>query len=830
LVGFKYDRHRSRHEFGRFMKGLTNLLALVVYALWLYALSLSLYPFTFDFPTGGAFWSEIEAFVRSGVSWKRFSFSTEVFCFVVSSYLLCTRQIIQYPSSNGILTYGLCVLALHMLLAVGLEVLQIFFPPRSVLLTDVICLSLGSALGVVLGYCGSATTVFLKFLGAQIESEGAILIRIILGLWVGLVFYWSFFPFEFRPRESGYLKEAFAEAFRVTFSPQDSVLNAIMGVPIGFLGTVGLYRSSRLATNTVPKKGTRHLQFWIVPLAGGVIVSLVAEFGQMWFVDRVPSLGDCVMQSVGCLLGSVVARNTVESMLPNLEFILSRLGSSGWIERLKVVWITTFSVASLSPFFPELDRSDIKSKLTDVLSPLQTKTFDRIGWIEASMLDGMCAFFLSMIMTAAIISNRIISIGSCVRLLVLAVTINLPLMFEALQLCLKERTTSILLLASTWIGELFSLALWSSVHFFQRVFRRNTIEKRKHGIDVGLATYKDHSMCSGISCDAMISVRGRLGYFLYCSTMLLLLILIVPLFSMAILRSGAGVAFLKAHSPAPIQSSLAFGGLVFIVGIAPWFVANFRCFSLRTSLLLTNLILFAGILCAIISRFAINQHFFHEIVGQSVWGIGDWVEGGVRWLSLFFPWFMCVSLGLKIGMLIDKAMPKLEWIISVLFALAAVGLFYEVAILHASTPYLLDILRGSGRDLWLVGQISLAVILTGVIASLCLTRFLRGSRYTRMWAAFFLPVICVGQWLVCFLLMKQTISVNPKGQSLLNRLLSLDTRFILNDQETLIRGIGLFACMSGFLVVCGLVSQGLSRFSLEIWRLCNETRNRHGIH
>ena len=122
---------------------------------------------------------------------------------------------------------------------------------------------------------------------------------LLTALMAGVLLYVSFVPFRFVPLDWAEGVERFRLMFLdpwdVAGGKADWSANFLVTIPLGFcaLGALLLDRQTWLRA------------IWSVPLVwlGSLGLSFTAEFGQIWFDSRVPSLKDVLAQSLGTIAG-----------------------------------------------------------------------------------------------------------------------------------------------------------------------------------------------------------------------------------------------------------------------------------------------------------------------------------------------------------------------------------------------------------------------------------------------------------------------------------------------------------------------------------------------
>lgn len=171
----------------------------------------------------------------------------------------------------------------------------------------------------------------------------------LLGSWVVLIASASLYPFEGEP---GRLLDALVAGLpRLrewrTPSQRDAMVNLLLYLPFGLLGSMALEKSS----------STLRRILW--PLAGAGLLSLAIEIAQHALPARDPSAVDWVLNVISAALGAVFA--AIYSALPVRPFShrLQRLAIGPAPALLVALWL----VAHLAPFVPRLRPGRIEAAI-----------------------------------------------------------------------------------------------------------------------------------------------------------------------------------------------------------------------------------------------------------------------------------------------------------------------------------------------------------------------------------------------------------------------------------------------------------------------------------
>jgi hypothetical protein len=142
------------------------------------------------------------------------------------------------------------------------------------------------------------------------------------------------------------------------------------------------------------------------------------------------------------------------------------------------------------------------------------------------------------------------------------------------------------------------------------------------------------------------------------------------------------------------------------------------------------------------------------------------------------------------------------------------ALFYWIAIAGASSPYLLDVLRGNGNDFRVVG-IPIAIFLDSFVVGLALSSLSNRHWILRCLFGIFLPAILIVANIFSFFLLRLGMAEYQSGTlsySVLQRVLSFNSTGIAGDSETILRGSMCIAVCTASLVLSGLLYSSIQRF------------------
>eukprot|EP00913_Durusdinium_trenchii_P010896 g10225.t1 len=151
------------------------------------------------------------------------------------------------------------------------------------------------------------------------------------------------------------------------FSRQDVAVNLLAGVPLSFAiaGTV-LFRERRWL-QVVP--------LLCVALAVSISASCVAEFGQVWVENRVPSVRDIAAQSVGAVVGLLCWLLFNRRLVNEIDTFLTSRERATRFQAFLNLYVAGFFVWSLMPFDLVTSVNELGQKLVNGQIEIRPFTF-----------------------------------------------------------------------------------------------------------------------------------------------------------------------------------------------------------------------------------------------------------------------------------------------------------------------------------------------------------------------------------------------------------------------------------------------------------------------
>lgn len=252
------------------------------------------------------------------------------------------------------LPIAMLIFAAALLLSIGIEFTQLYFPPRTVSQNDILAEALGALIGILLWwrYGELLHCWLLEALNTRGQSNLAVKL-----LWIYLagLFLYNVLPLDltispveiYHKWRSGKVN-LIPFGFFVTDPARqiyDLVTDALLWTPVSLLWVV-----------SCQKEG---MQAW----SWTVLAALALELGQFFVYSRVTDVTDVLMAMVGAAFGIWVARFfSTAKMVPANQF--SGVGRPFWALFSGLFWILLLVGIFWYPFDFQLDRAFLRERMS----------------------------------------------------------------------------------------------------------------------------------------------------------------------------------------------------------------------------------------------------------------------------------------------------------------------------------------------------------------------------------------------------------------------------------------------------------------------------------
>jgi VanZ family protein len=243
------------------------------------------------------------AFYAPSLVEARGDWMVSVLLFLAIAYAAMGAASVDCPWEVGV-GAAVLVVAGCVLLSVAIEFLQVYFPPRTVSINDILVESLGAGVGVVLWLCaGQRVTDWLRRLWAARTLPA--LARLLLPVYLVVLIVVELMPFDLVLGTSELrLKYEEDKIHLVPFHDLrhgavflvKAVSNMLCFLPLGLLGSLA----------AGPAAWTRQ-RWWRAGLLGLAAAGAI-EFGQLWVYSRYFDTTDIVTGTAAVLAGAWVGR------------------------------------------------------------------------------------------------------------------------------------------------------------------------------------------------------------------------------------------------------------------------------------------------------------------------------------------------------------------------------------------------------------------------------------------------------------------------------------------------------------------------------------------
>jgi VanZ family protein len=175
-------------------------------------------------------------------------------------------------------------------------------------------------------------------------------------IYVGLLFYGSLMPFDFRGISFRTAWDAFWHTHLVLgarWSQSDMVTNVTMTIPLTFL-----------ALGAWSREGARRGAWYMAPAAfvGSVAVSVCLEFSQVFTANRSASIHDIIAQAIGAVIGLTAWLLAGEPLCRWIRGLSGNLGRAGFARRILWAYAGALVFYELMPFTPTISASQIMAR------------------------------------------------------------------------------------------------------------------------------------------------------------------------------------------------------------------------------------------------------------------------------------------------------------------------------------------------------------------------------------------------------------------------------------------------------------------------------------
>jgi glycopeptide antibiotics resistance protein len=178
----------------------------------------SLVPFDFHpHPLAAAWHNVLQARWLVLDMWGRADWIANLLIFIPLSFLMTALWGRPRTSAATRVMASVCVLAACAVFAVTIEFIQVFFPPRTVSLNDIVAETLGAGLGVALWWTAGDK---LSVLVAQARGSGRSARNAILACYVLAYLVLSLFPYDFLVSRAEFAAKIASDEYGLLFAPR----------------------------------------------------------------------------------------------------------------------------------------------------------------------------------------------------------------------------------------------------------------------------------------------------------------------------------------------------------------------------------------------------------------------------------------------------------------------------------------------------------------------------------------------------------------------------------------------------------------------------------
>ncbi|MCM8611308.1 VanZ family protein [Accumulibacter sp.] len=229
-------------------------------------------------------------------------------------------------------------LAFSLLVAVGVEFLQLFFPPRTVSINDVLAESVGSMIGALLAYSHAR---HLRQLADSLAQRRAGLLPGLLIAYALAYLAYCGFPYDFVV-STAELQAKLASGSTAWFKAENNQRGPLLGVLTLAVEVLAAVPLGLLLGRWLSPAPVRRLL--LGGLASGLAIGLLIELGQLFIYSSVSQGISVLTRAAGVTAGALLSRSPwrlsdvallLRRFLPALcgLYALALIGVHGWLNR-----------------------------------------------------------------------------------------------------------------------------------------------------------------------------------------------------------------------------------------------------------------------------------------------------------------------------------------------------------------------------------------------------------------------------------------------------------------------------------------------------------------
>jgi len=324
-----------------------NLLVWLAFAYVAFVIYGSLVPLDFHPRPLREAWESFERipYLELGIG-SRADWVANILLFVPLAYLWLGALWPNRRPVAGVLV-SIWVLFVCIVLSVAIEFTQIFFPPRTVSVNDILAEALGAAIGVVLWWVTGRRVV--AWLGAWSDAHGrASKVERFLHIYLALVFGYSVLPLDLTiSAVEVYHKWQEGKVLLVPFS---AVYASGAQRAYALLADVAIWIPAAFLWQLSSPRPLRRVVLYVMACAAAI------EVAQLFVYSRVTSTTDVLAAACGAAIGALLARRLrpdVDDHRPSrsagsggVSVLLWLIGVAGWMIVLMVVFWYPFNFSN----------------------------------------------------------------------------------------------------------------------------------------------------------------------------------------------------------------------------------------------------------------------------------------------------------------------------------------------------------------------------------------------------------------------------------------------------------------------------------------------------
>ncbi len=584
---------------------------------------------------------------------------------------------------------------LSLTLSLSIEFTQLFFPPRTVSLNDLMAETMGALLGILLYWqFGHFATKWIKKWSQAQDKAGKL--EQVLYLYLFILFGYSVLPLDLTisPVEV-YHKWTEGKVYLIPFV--STFKGDISEIIYNFFSDIAIWIPVSLLWTVSKKKTPSQATLWTWTAA------LILEFLQLFVYSRVSDTTDLITAAIGAWLGVKIATIWKPSTVLQTSLEKNHL----WLPiSLVFGWSIFLLIIYWYPFNFQSDAIFLKERLALFFNVPFTAFYYGTEFRAITSLISKMAFFFPLGYLLATLSRQLFLFfkekipEKLFIFLSIAYITFFGLTIELVQAALPEKSVDSADCLLSIIGALIGYIIYRYISSHSANMSKTHQQK---------PTLEKHQIKKYYT-----SVRNRNK----SATIIFLLVLFIITTSLYIISQSSSVPYnireLISGSH-PLLNAIGLSITFFCCFGFPLFsIISFSGqFEVKTTRLMALVLLHCIVSWLLLRLFAPIESL-HDIIGSPTFGVVPEIEMVCRFIGLFIPFSIALFMVASSMVSWFKQTPEKTNHIFSFFVLVLIGfpLSYWIVVIEAGTDNLIELLANEGRSLSVLGIALYFFILT----------------------------------------------------------------------------------------------------------------------